>query len=154
MSVGTEAVRFGNCYTFALAQRRRVGGWLVLRRSVKSWVPHMQWAPAGVERGAVPMSSWLAGFRKIMGPERGYLIWSDAGVYWRPRLHALQIVEYLPPPWVDRWISRYRIARWVPLHAVVFFGWTRHGQGEESRTQNLIDRTWPGGRVESDAADR
>ena len=40
----------GNCYTFALARYRRQGGWLVLRRSVKSWVPHMQWGASALER--------------------------------------------------------------------------------------------------------
>jgi len=138
-------MRFGNCYTLAISRYRRHGGRLILRRSVKSWVPHMQWAPAGVERGAERMPSWWAGFRKIMGPARGYLVWNAGGCYWRPRIHALTIVEYLPPPWVDRWISRYWIARVFPLHAVVFFGWVRAGEGEEARTQNIIDRTWPGG---------
>jgi len=53
----------GNCYTFALARYRRQGGWLVLRRSVKSWVPHMQWGASGIERGAERLPSWCAGLR-------------------------------------------------------------------------------------------
>ena len=138
-------MKWGNCYTFALAQRRRFGGWLVLRRSIKSWVPHMQWAPEGIERGAESMPSWWAGLRRIMGPDRGYLIWSEVGVYWRPRISALAIVEYLPPPWVDRLISRYRVARLFPVHAIVFRGWMRAGEGEEGRTHQIIERTWPGG---------
>ena len=138
-------MRFGNCYTFALAQRKRSGGWLGLRRSIKSWVPHMQWAPEGIEGGATLMPSWWAGFRKIMGPDRGYLIWQKGRVYWRARIHALQIEEYLPPPWVDRLITNHWLFRTFPLHAVVFFGWVWRGSGEEVRTHSLIERTWSGG---------
>lgn len=141
-------MRFGNCYTFALARYRRQGGWLVLRRSVKSWVPHLQWAAAGIERGAEPLPSWWVGFRKIMGADRGYLVWSRSGIYWRARIHALQIEEYLPPPWVDRLITRYWLFRTFPLHAVVFSGWVRRGSGEEGRTHNLIEWTWSGREVE------
>jgi len=69
-------------------------------------------------------------------------------VYWRARIHALQIEEYLPPPWVDRLITNHWLFRTFPLHAVVFFGWVRRGSGEEGRTHNLIERTWSGREVE------
>lgn len=136
-------MRFGNCYTFALGQYRKHGGWLVLRRSVKSWVPHMQWGASGLELGAERLPSWRAGFRKIMGPDRGYLIWNRSGCYWRARISALQIIEYLPPEWVNRLTSRYRIAQILPVHAIAFFGWVRQGSGEQHRTQTIIDETWP-----------
>jgi hypothetical protein len=136
-------MRFGNCYTFALAQHRRHGGWLVLRRSVKSWVPHMQWGASGLEKGAEPLPSWWAGFRRIMGPQRGYLVWNRSGCYWRARISALQIVEYLPPAWANRLVSEYRLFRVLPLHVIVFFGWVRSGTGEQDRTQTIIDDTWP-----------
>ena len=134
----------GNCYTFAVTRYVRDGGWIVLRRSVKFWGPHMQWGAAGLEMGAEPMPSWWAGLKRIMGPDRGYLLWSRKGSYWRPRIHALQIVEYLPPPWIDHLISNYWIFRKVPLHALVFVGWVRAGEGEQSTTQHIIDKTWPG----------
>lgn len=137
-------MRFGNCYTYALSRYRRDGGWLVLRRSAKSWVPHMQWGASGLDRGAVPMVSWWAGFRKIMGPERGYLIWNRTGCYWRARISAISIVEYLPPEWCNRLVTRYWLARILPVHAIAFFGWVRSGDGEERRTQTIIDETWPG----------
>lgn len=137
-------MRRGNCYTFALARYRSSGGWLVLRRSAKTWVPHMQWGAAGIEIDAQRLPSWWAGFRRIMGPERGYLIWNQTGCYWRARIHAIQIVEYLPPEWCNDLVNRYWLARMLPLHAVVFSGWVRAGSGEEHRTQTIIDRTWPG----------
>jgi len=136
-------MKFGNCYTFTVVEYRRYGGWMILRRSVKSWVPHMQWGSSGSVSGATRMPSWWAGFRKIMGPDRGYLLWNSTGVYWRARINALSITEYLPPPWVDYLISNYLLFRIFPLHALVFFGWVRRGEGEQTRTQNIIDRTWP-----------
>lgn len=143
-------MRFGNCYTFALRRHRRMGGWKVLRRSVKAQVPHMQWGAAGLERGAEKMPSWWAGFRKIMGPSRGYLLWNTSGCYWRERIHGAQIVEYLPPPWVD-WLGEHCWPlRMLPLHAVVFWGWVRVGEGEQLRTQTIIDKTWPGSRRADD----
>jgi hypothetical protein len=137
-------MRFGNCYTFALSHYARHGGWLVLRRSVKSWVPHMQWGAAGLDLGAERLPTWWAGFRRIMGPRRGYLIWNRTGCYWRARISALQIIEYLPPEWVNRLTSRYRIAQILPVHAIAFFGWVRQGSGEQERTQTIINETWPG----------
>lgn len=139
----------GNCYTFAIARYRRCGGWKVLRRSLKTWVPHMQWGAAGLERGAEPVT-WWEGFRRIMGPQRGYLVWNQTGCYWRAHISAIQIEEYLPPEWVNRLIARYWLFRILPLHAVVFFGWVRADSGEETRTQRLIDKTWPGTRPNSD----
>jgi hypothetical protein len=137
-------MRFGNCYTYALARYRRDGGWLVLRRSAKTWVPHMQWGAAGLDTGAEPLPSWWAGFRRIMGPDRGYLIWNQTGCYWRARISAIAIVEYLPPEWCNRLVTRYWLFRTLPVHAIVFSGWVRSGDGEEHRTQSIIDQTWPG----------
>jgi hypothetical protein len=137
-------MRFGNCYTFAIRQYLKHGGWLILRRSIKAeWVPHMQWAAAGLEVGAERMPSWWAGFRKAMGPDRGYLLWNRSGCYWRARVSSIQIVEYLPPPWVDRLLTNYRLFRIAPWPALVFFGWVRSGEGEQDRTQTIIDDTWP-----------
>jgi hypothetical protein len=135
-------VRFGNCYTFAIQQYLKHGGWLVLRRSVKARIPHMQWGAAGIEKGAEPIC-WTRGLVRCMGPERGYLIWSTKGCYWRPRINRLQIVEYLPPEWCNRWAERWLLFRILPLHVIVFFGWVRAGEGEQDKTQTIIDETWP-----------
>ena len=36
----------------------------------------------------------------------------------------------------------------LPIHAIVFRGWVRVGEGEQKTTQEIIDRTWPGARQE------
>jgi len=140
-------MRVGNCYTFAMRQYRREGGFLVLRKSVKAVTPHMQWAANGAERGAQPIS-WMRGFVKVMGRERGYLLWNSTGAYWRPHISRLAIIEYLPPEWCNRLCRQFWVARMLPIHAIVFRGWVRVGEGEQKSTQEIIDRTWPGTRQE------
>ena len=138
-------MRFGNCYLFATRRYRERGGWIVLRRSTKArYIIHAQWGAAGLDVGAEPIGLW-AGLRRIVGPSRGYLCWQRGRCLWRGRIDALQIEEYLPPPWVDRLITNHWLFRTFPLHAVVFFGWVRRGSGEEGRTHSLIERTWSGG---------
>ncbi len=140
-------MRLGNCYTFAVRQYRREGGFLVLRKSVKAVVPHMQWAAHGAERGAEPIG-WFRGFLRVMGPERGYLLWNGTGAYWRPRISRLAIIEYLPPEWCNQLAKRFWLARVLPIYVIVFRGWVRTGEGEQDTTQDIIDRTWPGAREE------
>jgi hypothetical protein len=136
-------MKFGNCYTFAVRQYRRMGGFLVLRKSVKAIVPHMQWSPHGAERGAEPVC-WLRGFIRVMGPRRGYLLWNRTGSYWRARISRLAIVEYLPPEWCNRLAKRFWLARVLPIYVIVFRGWVRTGEGEQETTQTVINETWPG----------
>jgi len=141
-------VRLGNCYLFAIRRYRERGGWIVLRRSTKArYIIHAQWGAAGLDVGAEPIGLW-GGLRRICGPDRGYLCWQRGRCLWRARIHAIQVEEYLPPPWVDRLITNHWLFRTFPLHAVVFFGWVRRGSGEEGRTHNLIERTWSGREVE------
>jgi hypothetical protein len=142
-------MRWGNCFTFAIRQYRRDGGFLVLRKSVKAIVPHMQWAANGAERGAEPIG-WMRGFVKVMGRERGYLLWNSTGAYWRPRISRLAIIEYLPPEWCNQLARRFWVARLLPIYVIVFRGWVRVGEGEQESTQDIIDRTWPGAREEVD----
>ena len=140
---------FGNCYTFAISRYLKRGGWILFRPSAKTWVIHTQWAAEGVERGA-EVVTFREGWRRITGPRKGYLCWQRGRCVWRARIHALQIEEYLPPRWVNRLISRYRICRILPLHAIAFFGWERADSGEEDGTHQIIEKTWPGCVIERD----
>lgn len=146
-------MRVGNCYLFAIRVYRARGGWIVLRRSVKArWVIHAQWGAAGLDVGATRIGLW-AGLRKICVPDRGYLCWQRGRCLWRSRIHALQVEEYLPPAWVDALLERSRLARLLPLFAVVFRGRVRAEAGEAPDSAEVIDKTWPGHRASDGRGD-
>lgn len=134
-------MRIGNCYLWAIRHYRKHGGWIVVRASLKTWTPHMQWAPLlprGVERVTLPEA-----IRRVLGRRRGYAFWSCGLLYWRARIDDAQIIEYLPPAWIDWSMKHIWLCRIFPVHAVVFFGWVRSDCGEKERTKELIRRHWP-----------
>lgn len=133
---------FGNCYIFAVKKYREHGGWILLRASVKArLIIHAQWGAAGIERDAQEIGLW-DGLRKIVGPARGYLCWSAGRCVWRESISELAIEEYVPPAWADWLLERCALARWLPLHAVFFFGSVRRGKGETQRSAEIIEQTW------------
>ena len=135
-------MKWGNCYMLAFRRYRTGCGIVLVRRSVKTWIPHTQWSPFGPPADALPTTFWR-GLLTIMGPRRGYLLYSRHGAHWLPRIDGVWIEEYLPPSWIDDSMKKSWIARTLPLHAFAFFGRVRLGFGEEDRTKELIRRHWP-----------
>jgi hypothetical protein len=80
-------MRRSNCLVVALVLWWRRGGYLIVRKSRTTWVPHFMWT------------------RSIEG---------------------LEVIEYKPVRPL-----RGRLARWLPVHVVLFRGRLRRGVGEE-----------------------
>lgn len=134
-------MRIGNCYTWTIPHYRKRGGWIVVRASLKTWTPHMQWAPL-LPSGAEQVTL-LEAIRRVLGPRRGYAFWSRGLCYWVARIDGVQIMEYLPPDWIDWSMKHIHFCRTFPVHAVAFSGRVRSDCGEEERVKELIRRHWP-----------
>ena len=120
------------------AQRRR---WRLARAASIDQVmgsAHAVGPLRGIGRGADRCRRGGRGFVRIVGPDRGYLIWQTGRVYWRARIHALQIRGHLPPqPWVDRLITHDTgCSGLFPLHAVVFSDGCGGSSGEGADANN------------------
>lgn len=131
-----------NCWLYALKMRKDLGGSIVIRRSLKSWVLHaFHVGPRDIGRtmhAANPIG-WGRGLLKIMGPERGYLVWTPGmRLWWYPNINNMRVSEYVPPDWVDKLSKAWWIVRTFPLHVVLFKGTERYGQGESPAARMLM----------------
>lgn len=131
-------MRVGNCYIFALREYHRRGGWIIVRKSVKTWVPHMMYARSAASVWNMRRVSFLGGLRRIYGPERGYLMSMGTGWRWTPSVEKCEIEEYLPPEWIDRLVRRYKVIRMAPVMAILFRGYVRRGIGEDDRARRAM----------------
>jgi hypothetical protein len=131
-------MRIGNCYIFALRERRRRGGWIIVRKSVKTWVPHMQYTQSAATVWGMERVPFREGFRRLYGPERGYILSMGNGWHWAPSIEQCVIEEYLPPEWVNRAVRQYRVAQLFPVMAILFRGYVRRGVGEDDRTRRAV----------------
>lgn len=135
-------MNLSNCYLFAIERLRRRGGWLVTRRSVKSWVLHALWAPSISAVRQKERVEPIEGAFRIWSPRRGYLFWDGGLMYWAPSIDGCYVEEYVPPGWVNRSIERWWLVRWFPLHGILFWGRVRRGEGETAKAKALIRKHW------------
>ena len=116
----------------------------MVRRSLKTWVYHMQWTPTMGGIGEAERIGVLRGLLKVYGRGRGYLLWGGGRAYWAPSVEGCLIEEYLPPDWIDSSLKASRVCRWFPIYAIVFRGYVRRGQGERQDAREAIAEHWAG----------